>query len=55
MEAGDRDSIGLDNVTFRLTKQVNGKVIIRSQVGEGTVIMIRIPREDDPEKMTKKE
>ncbi len=55
VEAGNRDSIGLDNVTFRLTKQVNGKVIIRSQVGEGTVIMIRIPREDDPEKMTKKE
>ncbi len=45
IDEGIRDSVGLDNVIFRLKKQVNGEVIIHGQVGEGTVITIRIPRE----------
>ena len=47
IDEGLRDSIGLDNIIFRLKKQVNGEVVIRSHVGEGTVITIRIPRAKD--------
>ncbi len=49
VETGVRDSIGLDNVIFRLKKQLNGEVIIRSRIGAGTVITIRIPKENGKE------
>lgn len=47
VDEGTRDSIGLDNIIFRIKKQVNGEVVVRSHVGEGTVITIHIPREED--------
>lgn len=44
VEKGERNSTGLDNVIFRLTKRLNAEVIIKSSIGEGTVIVISIPR-----------
>ena len=44
VEKGERESIGLDNVVFRLTKQLGAKVVINSKLGEGTIITIQIPR-----------
>ena len=40
-----RESIGLDNVMFRLTKHQNAKVVIDSKIDIGTRITIWIPRE----------
>lgn len=40
-----RESIGLDNVMFRLTKHQNAKVVIDSKIGVGTRITVWIPRE----------
>lgn len=45
VERGERDSIGLDNVIFRLKKQLNADVVISSEQGVGTVITVRVPRE----------
>lgn len=45
VERGERDSIGLDNVIFRLKKQLNADVVINSELGVGTVITVRVPRE----------
>lgn len=45
VERGERDSIGLDNVIFRLKKQLNADVVINSELGAGTVITVRVPRE----------
>ncbi len=42
---GKRESIGLDNVMFRLTKHQNAKVVIDSKIGIGTRITVWIPRE----------
>ena len=44
VERGERQSIGLDNVMFRLNKQLNAKVTIKSTVGVGTIIVVRIPK-----------
>lgn len=44
---GKRESIGLDNIMFRLKKQHNAKVVIKSKVGVGTQISIWIPREKE--------
>ena len=45
VEEGKRDSIGLDNVMFRLKKQLNAQVIIKSKLGSGTKVIVKIPRE----------
>ncbi len=45
VEKKERESIGLDNVMFRLTKQQNAKVIINSKIDVGTRITIWFPRE----------
>ena len=42
---GERKSIGLDNVIFRLTKQLGANVVINSEIGVGTKVEIYIPRE----------
>lgn len=42
---GKRESIGLDNVMFRLTKHQNAKVVIDSKIDIGTRITVWIPRE----------
>lgn len=44
---GKRESIGLDNIMFRLKKHHNAKVVIKSKVGVGTQISIWIPREKE--------
>lgn len=41
---GERESIGLDNVIFRLSKKLNAKVVINSEIGEGTTVKVYIPR-----------
>ena len=45
VERRERDSIGLDNVIFRLKKQLNADVVINSEQGVGTVVTVRVPRE----------
>ena len=45
VEKGERESIGLDNVMFRLKKRQNAKVIIKSNINVGTRISIWIPKE----------
>ncbi len=47
VEKGLRESIGLDNVMFRLTKKQNARVVINSKIGEGTKVVIWLPREKD--------
>ena len=42
--AGRRDSTGLDNLIFRLKNMMNAKVNIKSAVGAGTSVTIRIPK-----------
>lgn len=44
VEKGQRESIGLDNVMFRLKKKQNAKIIINSKNEVGTKITIWIPR-----------
>lgn len=44
VEKGERDSIGLDNVIFRLKKQLQAELVIRSQAGQGTIITIKVPK-----------
>lgn len=44
VERGERESIGLDNVMFRLKKQLDARVIIKSTIGDGTIIIVRIPK-----------
>ena len=44
VERGERESIGLDNVMFRLKKQLDARVIIKSTIGVGTIIIVRIPK-----------
>lgn len=44
VERGERESIGLDNIIFRLKKQLNAIVIIKSTIGVGTMIIVRIPK-----------
>lgn len=46
VERGERDSIGLDNVIYRLKKQLQAEVVIKSKIGEGTIIAIRVPRKE---------
>lgn len=46
VEKGIRDSIGLDNVIFRLKKQLQAEIVIRSQDGEGTIITIHVPKNE---------
>lgn len=45
VEKKERQSIGLDNVMFRLTKQQNAKVVINSKMNVGTRITIWFPKE----------
>lgn len=45
VEKGVRDSIGLDNVMFRLKKQLEASIVIKSKIGEGTVVTVSIRRE----------
>ena len=45
LSSGNRDSTGLQNIRFRLEKVMGATVEIRSKVGEGTVVTVRIPRE----------
>lgn len=45
VERGERDSIGLDNVIFRLKKQLHANVVIKSEIGVGTEITVSVPRE----------
>lgn len=42
---GKRESIGLDNIMFRLKKHQNAKIEIDSKADNGTRIIIRIPKE----------
>lgn len=44
VERGERESIGLDNIMFRLKKQLDARVIIKSTIGVGTIIIVRIPK-----------
>ena len=44
MEIGKRDSTGLDNVVFRLTKQLQTDVVVSSEVGVGTKITVCVPK-----------
>lgn len=46
VERGERDSIGLDNVIYRLKKQLQADVVIKSKIGEGTIITVRVPRKE---------
>ena len=46
---GNRDSIGLDNVYTRLTKQLQAQMIVKSYIGKGTEIVIKIPRKEKEE------
>ena len=39
-----KESVGLDNVRFRLEHLLGGSMNIESTVGEGTVVTLRIPR-----------
>lgn len=41
---GKRESIGLDNIMFRLKKHYNAKVVINSKINVGTQVCIWIPR-----------
>ena len=43
-EQGLRDSTGLQNIKFRLEKGLGAAVEIRSRIGEGTVVTVRVPR-----------
>lgn len=45
VERGERDSIGLDNVIFRLKKQLHANIVIKSEIGVGTEIAVSVPRE----------
>ena len=45
VERGERDSIGLDNVIFRLKKQLHANIVIKSEIGVGTEITVSVPRE----------
>ena len=45
VESGIRDSIGLDNVMFRLKKQLQANIVIKSKIGEGTVVTVSVRRE----------
>ena len=45
IESGERDSSGLDNVNYRLKKQMNADMIIDSKVNAGTKIMVYVPKE----------
>lgn len=44
VEIGKRDSTGLDNVVFRLTKQLQTDVVVSSEVGVGTKITVCVPK-----------
>ena len=45
VSSGKRDSTGLKNISFRLEKTMNASVTIQSNTGDGTKVMITIPRE----------
>lgn len=47
VEQGKRDSIGLDNVMYRLNKRLQARVTIKSKIGEGTVISVSVQREGE--------
>ena len=44
IEAGERDSAGLQNITFRLEKVMNAAVDIQSRIGTGTRVTVTIPK-----------
>lgn len=45
IEAGQRDSTGLQNVILRLEKSVNATVTVESKIGVGTKIVVKVPKE----------
>ena len=47
LHRGKRDSAGLKNMMFRLEKVMNAAVEIRSRVGVGTTVTVRLPRRED--------
>ena len=44
-EEGRRDSAGLVNIRFRVEKGMKGKMRIQSEVGKGTTVILRLPKE----------
>lgn len=47
VERGKRESIGLDNVIYRVKNQLHATVIIDSKIGTGTTVTVCIPREKE--------
>ena len=46
IDAGERDSTGLYNLIFRLENMMDASVELNSSVGEGTTVLIHIPKKD---------
>lgn len=47
VESGRRDSIGLDNVMFRLKQRLDADVVIHSETNVGTTIKVNVPRKKE--------
>ena len=45
--AGERDSTGLKNITFRLEKVMNARVVTESTKGVGTKVTVIIPKKEE--------
>ena len=46
VKKGKKDSAGLSNIRFRLKQVMGGTLDIQSTEGEGTIVTVRLPKED---------
>lgn len=49
IKEGKRDSTGILNLTLRLEKVMNAKVYFDSKIGEGTIVTVLIPEQNEEE------
>jgi sensor histidine kinase YesM len=46
IKKGRRDSTGLGNIRFRLEKVMGARIQMKSEIGKGTTVTIRLPRRE---------